>query len=227
MALLQKTVLAALIAVVAGISGPAASARHLAMGGLFRSLPKHIGSPLTGGSPFRGAGRSVLQAASGSGGSRAAAKEWGKKVLTTTATVAQQAGSRTVTLARTFPEAYVRAMQTRPIVVCGVLEGLRYLVGDIVSQRIEHKSQDGAPLKVELDRLSVLTAWGTLYGATLGYQSYHNVYPALFGIVGTRAALRTTCFDLLLTCPFVYYPAWHLFKEATDRAIHRDGPSFR
>lgn len=227
MVLLKNTVLAALIAVVAGISGPTASSRPLAMAGLFRSLPKHIGNQLAGRSPLRGAGRHVLQAASGSGGTRAAAKEWGKKALTTTATVAQQAGSRTVTLARTFPEAYMRVMQTRPIVVCGFLEGMRHLVGDVISQRIEHKAQDGEPQKLEFERLSVLTAWGALYGSTLGYQSYHNVYPALFGIVGTRAAFKTTCMDLLFTCPFLYYPVWHQFKEATDRAIRREGPSFR
>ena len=223
----------------------AASSRTLAMGGLLRSLPKHMASPLASGSALHGnalssgsqalreAGKHVLQAASGSGGTRAAAKEWGKKAATGTATAAQEFGSRTVTLARSFPEAYMRVMQTRPIVVCGFLEGMRHLVGDVISQRIEQNGQAGSASTVtashglEVERLSVLTAWGALYGSTLGYQSYHHVYPALFGIVGTRAALKTTCMDLLFTCPFIYYPVWHLFKEATDRMIAREGPHFR
>ena len=143
-----------------------------------------------------------------------------------TATIAQVAGSRTVTLARTFPEAYVRVMQTRPLVFCGFLEGVRHLVGDVISQRLEAKAKGGEAHGLELERLAVLTAWGAWYGSTLGYQSYHTVYPALFGTVGTIAALKTTALDLLFTCPFIYYPVWHQFKEVTDRLIAREGPSF-
>ena len=91
--------------------------------------------------------------------------------------------------------------------------------GDVIAQRIEAK--DHTATKVNLERLLVFSVWGVWYGAGLGYWSYHEAYPRLFGTVGMRAALKTTFLDLLATCPFIYYPLWHLYKTATDRWLLR------
>jgi hypothetical protein len=142
------------------------------------------------------------------------------------------AGSRTITLARTFPEAWTRLMQTRPVQVCATLEGLRHLIGDVIAQRIEAQgNRKGAATAskndgLQVDRLIIMTLWGMWYGGGLGYWSYHHLYPTLFGITGTRAALKTTAMDLLVTCPFVYYPMWHLFSEICERFFAHKGSLF-
>ena len=219
MARIHQLFLSAALAIIMG--GTACSAINA---GLLRSLPRHVGNQLARRPGLRDAGKLVLRASSSS---RAAAKEWGKKAAASTTTLAKEFGTSTVTLTRSFPEAYMRTMQTRPLLVCGFLEGLRHLVGDVIAQHFEHKAagpQAQAPAGLELERLTVLTAWGAWYGSTLGYQSYHTVYPKLFGVVGTRAAIATTVMDLFFTCPFIYYPVWHMFKEFTDRVIARQGP---
>merc|ERR1711966_166820 len=197
----------------------------LAMGGLFRqpNIPwaQSFGNHLARGALVRSgfhmhmhrAGKFVMQAKGFSGEMK-------------------KFGSRTVTLVRTFPEAWTRLMQTRPVTVCGTLEGLRHLIGDVIAQRIEAQgNRKGAATAskndgLQVDRLIVMTLWGMWYGGGLGYWSYHHLYPTLFGITGTRAALKTTAMDLLVTCPFVYYPMWHLFSEISERFFAHKGSLF-
>lgn len=184
----------------------------LAMGGLFRRLPtpgaNHLGNSLLRGMKStiphsgqmlrRGADKFALQANS----FRVELKA---------------VGSKTITMARTLPRAWTTLMKTHPVKVCGTLEGMRYLAGDIIAQRIEaRRDKSGGSNELNLQRLAVLAFWGVYYGAGLGYWSYHELYPKMFGVAGTMAALKTTVFDLGLTCPFVYYPMWHFFKAATD-----------
>jgi len=176
--------------------------------------------PLVRASRVRAAGRLALRSASGAGFVRAGTKT----LIRGSQTLIRGSG----TLIRKIPSKWNTMMTKYPLHVCGGLEGLRYLAGDVIAQRIEQgkalgDSKDSKDLKIDWTRLGIFTFWGVWYGAGLGYWSYHELYPALYGCVGMRAALATAATDVFLTCPFVYYPIWHCYKLAADKWQNEPG----
>lgn len=186
-----------------------------------RSQPMAMG--VFRASLLRSAGVGIRSTMAGRIGARGA-RLLALRAVSPSASFVKAAATGTVTLIRKIPPGWNKAMTKYPLHVCGALEGLRYLAGDVIAQRVEAgKTNAGsATSKLNLERLGIFTFWGTWYGAGLGYWSYHELYPRLFGIVGMRAALATAAMDVFVTCPFIYYPIWHCYKLAGEQYQNRD-----
>eukprot|EP01062_Namystynia_karyoxenos_P049772 TRINITY_DN3824_c0_g1_i1.p1 TRINITY_DN3824_c0_g1~~TRINITY_DN3824_c0_g1_i1.p1 ORF type:complete len:409 (+),score=125.13 TRINITY_DN3824_c0_g1_i1:115-1341(+) len=110
----------------------------------------------------------------------------------------------------------------RRVQLCGALSiGARYLVGDLGVQLLLSTAPFD-PL-----RAASFAAFGLAYGAGPGYYVYARLYPWLGAHWFSRMprllkTIATLLVELLVHCPFIYFPAFYLTTDCLQKGITAD-----
>ena len=106
---------------------------------------------------------------------------------------------------------------------------IRYFAGDVGQQSVEKQGSK----HINWERALLFTSFGFFYAGIFSYGLYSKIYPMIFDRIKVpiHRAITQTVVDMSIHSPFVYFPAFYIFKafvyekrinvEMAKKALHQ------